>query len=162
MAAIISFEPQWITLSRAHILLLQRLLFFIRPSDAINSLEPYGPDCAFTDIVANAKYPSVITVIMVKGGENQFCVLTALHIFKKNQEDFSFSMTDYFQTDDFFFFFHREIKGRLQKRKKRPWKKGKGVEFESFSWSAEFQPAHLLPFSSGCVAFSECWTATDA
>lgn len=29
-----------------------------------------------TDIVANIKYPSVITGIMVKGGENQFCVLT--------------------------------------------------------------------------------------
>lgn len=42
----------------------------------MNNLEPYGPDCAFTDIVANAKYSSVITRIMVKGGENQFCVLT--------------------------------------------------------------------------------------
>lgn len=29
-----------------------------------------------TDIVSNVKYPSVITGIMVKGGENQFCVLT--------------------------------------------------------------------------------------
>lgn len=29
----------------------------------------------FTDI-ANAKYPSIITRIMVKGGENQSCVLT--------------------------------------------------------------------------------------
>lgn len=34
--------------------------------------------------------------------------------------------------------------------------------FESFSWWAEFQPDHLLLFSSGCVTFSEPWTATDA
>lgn len=102
MAAIISFEPWWITLNRAHILLLQRLLFFIRPSDAMNNLEPYEPDCAFTDIVANAKYPSVITGIMVKGGENLYGYWWPC-TFSRKIKDFSFSMTDYFQTDDLFF-----------------------------------------------------------
>lgn len=55
---------------------------------------------------------------MVKGGENQFSVLTdsPAHFQEKAKIFFLFNNCDYLQTGEFFF--HMEIRGRIQKMQK--------------------------------------------